>query len=74
MRGNPAVCGYDGGIGGSIPAYAGEPPVGGGNMHSGEVYPRVCGGTGCGGPDCGGRKGLSPRMRGNPPQTTSPHG
>ena len=36
---------------------------------TGEVYPRVCGGTQSSGSPSVNRKGLSPRVRGNPPTT-----
>ena len=54
----------------SIPACAGEPRTTTGCAGHTRVYPRVCGGTGhCGldGGDCG---GLSPRVRGNPADST----
>ena len=66
MRGNRGGPSGAAGVGGSIPAYAGEPsrpvrvPSGGG------VYPRVCGGTAVIGFFDGLIDGLSPRMRGNP--------
>ena len=50
---------------GSIPACAGEPATGGRPVDFGQVYPRVCGGTGI---DHVAKKvieGLSPRVRGN---------
>ena len=51
---------------GSIPACAGEPLA----LLAGQVfvrvYPRVCGGTGSAWSWIGNRKGLSPRVRGNP--------
>ena len=54
------------GPGGSIPACAGE-PAGHIVIRSGvKVYPRVCGGTPEGLRDEDWRKGLSPRVRGNP--------
>ena len=67
MRGNPDHYVPADEIRGSIPAYAGEPTAiyPGGNPA--KVYPRVCGGTeSLYEPEipCG---GLSPRMRGNPP-------
>ena len=52
---------------GSIPACAGEPDelgIGGGGRR---VYPRVCGGTGYLPPLPSIGRGLSPRVRGNPP-------
>ena len=51
---------------GSIPACAGEPPASRDGAGGGEVYPRVCGGTG---QPLDARldvAGLSPRVRGNP--------
>ena len=51
---------------GSIPACAGEPRSTSPPVHPPRVYPRVCGGTA---PACEAaamRKGLSPRVRGNP--------
>ena len=52
---------------GSIPACAGEPSSSLLSTSAGRVYPRVCGGTyGGAGPTAPGR-GLSPRVRGNPP-------
>ena len=49
----------------SIPACAGEPPVATPQLGAGQVYPRVCGGTGrCRNPSCA-APGLSPRVRGN---------
>ena len=50
---------------GSIPACAGEPFVGGAGREAGEVYPRVCGGTGIPQLPTPQRQGLSPRVRGN---------
>ena len=50
----------------SIPAYAGEPPQWHGSRPSPRVYPRVCGGTRERYKFLYLRKGLSPRMRGNP--------
>ena len=54
---------------GSIPACAGEPLLAGAVAGAVAVYPRVCGGTRFRrfSPDSG--KGLSPRVRGNPPFT-----
>ena len=50
----------------SIPACAGEPPTIYPTQSQSQVYPRVCGGTvSICGHRCG-RKGLSPRVRGNP--------
>ena len=57
---------------GSIPACAGEPAPGGISAHPGLVYPRVCGGTHIQGQHDSIAKGLSPRVRGNPPQPMPP--
>ena len=51
---------------GSIPASAGEPPVGPFRVFRIGVYPRVCGGTFDSGTLQDREKGLSPRLRGNP--------
>ena len=51
--------------GGSIPAYAGEPPPSAGFPNTTPVYPRVCGGTPSSSQTCRPDYGLSPRMRGN---------
>ena len=65
MRGNRDVAGRDVIRHRSIPAYAGEPPVGAKLAAWRGVYPRVCGGT-VGMPGIGVPVGgLSPRMRGN---------
>ena len=45
VRGNPFQLREVGGVGGSIPACAGEPGVGRGHFSISRVYPRVCGGT-----------------------------
>ena len=57
---------------GSIPACAGEPGycVLEGNCR--KVYPRVCGGTWGRSHSGSGRRGLSPRVRGNPPVSATP--
>ena len=52
----------------SIPACAGEPPSVFRSPSACRVYPRVCGGTGGVCPCAAGGKGLSPRVRGNPPR------
>ena len=52
---------------GSIPARAGEPSVPITLLHDGGVYPRACGGTGHSLDLNAAAKGLSPRVRGNPP-------
>ena len=50
----------------SIPACAGEPPPARPGPGSGEVYPRVCGGTDSQAAAAFAHRGLSPRVRGNP--------
>ena len=57
----------------SIPACAGEPPPVSGLRRKNRVYPRVCGGTPIFGLLIGRRRGLSPRVRGNP-QPEAPAG
>ena len=52
---------------GSIPACAGEPPTRFLPTEPESVYPRVCGGTQRSAVFCKSTKGLSPRVRGNPP-------
>ena len=51
----------------SIPACAGEPLWIRGSASMTKVYPRVCGGTQASLLRGYNRKGLSPRVRGNPP-------
>ena len=51
---------------GSIPACAGEPKPRKSNPCKGEVYPRLCGGTGVGAGIGHTDRGLSPPVRGNP--------
>ena len=51
----------------SIPACAGEPTGALGGAKTGKVYPRVCGGTAAAAAIRRWCKGLSPRVRGNPP-------
>ena len=51
---------------GSIPACAGEPPLGFGSIGGRAVYPRVCGGTSERTRRQYSPWGLSPRVRGNP--------
>ena len=53
-------------FGGSIPACAGEPPIGAPRQPDSGVYPRVCGGTWRVRTLGRGFAGLSPRVRGNP--------
>ena len=67
MRGNRPVWLLLDAIGGSIPAYAGEPRSPSMRPLRYSVYPRVCGGTNGFGATRRARKGLSPRMRGNQP-------
>ena len=50
----------------SIPACAGEPGSSADGPSTSPVYPRVCGGTSSEHPPLTERKGLSPRVRGNP--------
>ena len=50
----------------SIPACAGEPGLRRYRFLATSVYPRVCGGTHCGAGGFPRRRGLSPRVRGNP--------
>ena len=58
-------------ISGSIPAPAGEPGIGHvGGLRS-QVYPRACGGTLARRSSYPERRGLSPRLRGNPCVTTT---
>ena len=67
VRGNPAGLPCDPTVTGSIPARAGEPVGWAKRITLERVYPRACGGTS----GCFSRrpkwKGLSPRVRGNPP-------
>ena len=65
VRGNPAPSRCTNTAAGSIPACAGEPrPVPA--AAAARVYPRVCGGTSICCSKIRPRKGLSPRVRGNP--------
>ena len=57
---------------GSIPACAGEPDVRTAFAKSRTVYPRVCGGTPFCRPFAPVRRGLSPRVRGNPDRIPGP--
>ncbi len=66
VRGNRALPNYEWGSLRSIPACAGESPIGMGCYHRGGVYPRVCGGILGYTAFTGGNPGLSPRVRGNP--------
>ena len=66
VRGNPRAVNLCGERKGSIPACAGQPPCGLRVGAVASVYPRVCGAT-CSPPAIvASRKGLSPRVRGNP--------
>ena len=65
VRGNPSLRASRTRARGSIPACAGEPPLG---VRYGQVYgvyPRVCGGTWQPAPTTYPQPGLSPRVRGN---------
>ena len=53
-------------MGRSIPACAGEPPIGIAGKSRPRVYPRVCGGTHDAEVKAVLGRGLSPRVRGNP--------
>ena len=66
VRGNQSGLGGGAGEVGSIPASAGEPGGGGACRSGPRVYPRECGGTERGPPGEVKRRGLSPRVRGNP--------
>ena len=72
MRGNRAPSATPAAAGRSIPAYAGEPWGGQWSWAVNWVYPRVCGGTCKRRPRPAWRRGLSPRMRGNPPKGRIP--
>ena len=69
MRGNPANPRLPPARERSIPAYAGEPTMPSICGATISVYPRVCGGTVAVRQAGGGDVGLSPRMRGNHPET-----
>ena len=66
LRGNLLVIPHTPIWGRSIPALAGEPPARPSVWSFAEVYPRACGGTPAGRQAEPGRRGLSPRLRGNP--------
>ena len=68
VRGNLRIVARTARCAGSIPACAGEPRRGPRSAARPRVYPRVCGGTT--GPITQGlqSRGLSPRVRGNPPR------
>ncbi len=67
VRGNPPPPPGRGGGRGSIPACAGEPAPSHQGSDTHTVYPRVCGGTADMVSQSYHLKGLSPRVRGNPP-------
>ena len=67
VRGNPPFLSAPIIRAGSIPACAGEPPGPGSSAMTAAVYPRVCGGTQLAHLQVLGPRGLSPRVRGNPP-------
>ena len=75
---SPRVRGNRGGVAGmhlynrSIPACAGEPSMGAIWVGGEPVYPRVCGGTWRAGRRQSVRRGLSPRVRGNPQPANPP--
>ena len=66
VRGNPATIGRAPTSARSIPACAGEPCMSPPSRLSGQVYPRVCGGTIARLRSTSASCGLSPRVRGNP--------
>ena len=66
VRGNPGRTRTERRSTGSIPACAGEPHRGTRRTRTGEVYPRVCGGTLAFPAPWVSVHGLSPRVRGNP--------
>ena len=68
VRGNRGLLLCDGHGQGSIPACAGEPPRSHICLYRDRVYPRVCGGTSYSEARLNEAVGLSPRVRGNPPQ------
>ena len=70
VRGNRNSAGVPGTHRGSIPACAGEPRWTEMVIGLSRVYPRVCGGTLLNPHNRSGRPGLSPRVRGNLPETT----
>ncbi len=72
VRGNPIPAGRYPCGGGSIPAGAGEPTCCGFWTPPAWVYPRRCGGTDVLRVLDSAGLGLSPQVRGNPPQTTGP--
>ena len=65
VRGNPPRLFRRRNLDRSIPACAGEPSRAGCRTGSGQVYPRVCGGTRRAAGPRAGTRGLSPRVRGN---------
>ena len=71
VRGNPAELSGVRDVDRSIPACAGEPIAGAPESGAPRVYPRVCGGTDNARMMPTPRRGLSPRVRGNPAQRAS---
>ena len=69
MRGNPSPDAVPLTWVGSIPAHAGKPNLTGTMIAPGRVYPRACGETTFKTYRPVSERGLSPRMRGNPPAT-----
>ena len=74
VRGNRQDFGRGVGVGGSIPACAGEPAAAKSTMIPSSVYPRVCGGTHCVIREGYIVHGLSPRVRGNPARPPQRYG
>ena len=70
LRGNRFVPGPGYAVAGSIPASAGEPATDSWHRRALRVYPRVCGGTVLNPSDNDYATGLSPRLRGNPLQSS----
>ena len=71
VRGNPMTAQMREMENGSIPACAGEPQAAGRTPKRRRVYPRVCGGTPTSGTPSSSGPGLSPRVRGNLPQSAT---
>ena len=71
MRGNRLFLEHQTHDVGSIPACAGEPGLGIQLLSAERVYPRVCGGTIYESRHVVEGKGLSPRVRGNPPEAAA---
>ena len=72
VRGNRLILSNEPHDLGSIPACAGEPHVITHSEDLGTVYPRVCGGTYASVQSACPSEGLSPRVRGNPQDASSP--